>query len=168
MLGRKQATHDGREARMKRILVLTAALTALSFALAASAAPGGGTLTIRHQVKGCHSWSLNGGAWKTTQTAQLARGGSLVVTNNDVMFHKLVKVSGPAVRYTLLKTGTAMKGTVKLPWAPGMMGRPGATVKVAFPAKGTYVFKTVFGEDYMPMGDTVGEDNALRLVVTVS
>jgi hypothetical protein len=153
---------------MKRILVLTVVLTGLSFAITASAVPGGGTLTIRHQVKGCHSWSLNGGAWKTTQAAHVARGGSIVVTNNDVMFHKLVKVSGPAVKYSLLKTGMAMKGTVKLPWAPGMMGRPGATVKVTFPAKGTYVFKTVFGEDYMPMGETVGEDNTLRLVVTAS
>ena len=142
---------------MKRILVLTVMLTGLSFAITASAAPGGATLTIRHQVKGCHSWSLNGGAWKTTQAAHVARGGSIVVTNNDVMFHKLVKVSGPAVKYTLLKTGMAMKGTVKLPWAPGLMGRPGATVKVTFPAKGTYVFKTVFGED-----------NTLRLVVTAS
>ena len=30
------------------------------------------------------------------------------------------------------------------------------------------VFKTVFGEDWMPMPETIGEDNNLRLVVTVS
>ena len=154
---------------MKGILLLTVLGTALvAFAVPALAAPGGATLVIRHQVRGCHSWSLNGGAWKATQHIRLARGGSLVVANNDVMFHKLVKVSGPAVTFQLLKTGSPMKGTVKLPWAPGLMGRPGATVKVTFPKAGVYRLTTKFGEDYMPMGETVGEDNTLRLVVTVS
>ncbi len=153
---------------MKRLLVLTAVLTGLSVALTASAAPGSGTLTIRHQVRGCHSWSVNGGAWKATQAVHLAKGGSLLVTNNDVMFHKLVKTSGPAVSYKLVKTGMPMKGTVKMPWAPGMMGRPGAAVKVTFPSKGVYRLATKFGEDYMPMGETVGEDNNLTVVVTVS
>jgi hypothetical protein len=61
-----------------------------------------------------------------------------------------------------------MKGTVKLPWTAGLMGRPGATVKVTFPQAGVYKLTTKFGEDYMPMGDTIGEDNVLRAVVTVS
>ena len=154
---------------MKRILVLTVVLTGLSFALTASAAPGGGTLTIRHQVKGCHSWSLNGGAWKTIQQIRLARGGSIVVTNNDVMFHKLVKLSGPAMSFTLVKAGSAMPmmHTVKLPWEPGMMGRPGATVKMTFPTAGVYKLRTVVGEDYMKMPETIGEDNVLRLTVVV-
>jgi hypothetical protein len=151
---------------MKRILVLTAVLTGLSFALTASAATPP-TLVIHHQQRGCHAWSLSGGPMKVVQTVRVARGGALVITNNDVMFHKLIKVSGPAVSYELTATGTAIKHAVKLPWAPGMMGRPGATLKVTFPAKGTYVFKTVFGEDWMPMPETIGEDNNLRLVVTV-
>jgi len=154
---------------MKRILLLTVLGTALvAFAVPALAAPGGATLVIRHQVRGCHSWSLNGGAWKATQHIRLARGGSLVVANNDVMFHKLVKVSGPAVTFQLLKTGSPMKGTVKLPWAPGLMGRPGATVKVTFPKAGVYRLTTKFGEDYMPMGATVGEDNVLHAIITVA
>ena len=154
---------------MKRTILLTALGTAvLAIALPASAAPGGASLAIRHQVRGCHSWSLNGGAWKTTQAAHVARGGSIVVTNNDVMFHKLVKVSGPAVTFQLLKTGSPMKGTVKLPWAPGLMGRPGATVKVTFPKAGVYRLTTKFGEDYMPMGATVGEDNVLHAIITVA
>jgi hypothetical protein len=154
---------------MKRILFLTALGTALiAFAVPASAAPGGASLVIRHQVRGCHSWSLNGGAWLTTQHIRLARGGSLVVTNNDVMFHKLIKASGPAVVFKLVKTGTAMKGTTKLPWAPGMMGRPGATLKVTFPNAGVYRLATKFGEDYMPMGETIGEDNVLHAIVTVA
>jgi hypothetical protein len=154
---------------MKRTLLLTAlGAAAIAFALPAGAAPGGATLVIRHQVHGCHSWSLNGGAWKPTQHVRLVRGGSLVVTNNDVMFHRLVKVSGPAVVFKLLTLGTPMKGTAKLPWARGLMGRPGATVKVTFPKAGVYRLTTKFGEDYMPMGDTIGEDNVLRAIVTVS
>ena len=154
---------------MKRILLLIALGTAaVAIAVPASAAPGGASLVIRHQVRGCHSWSLNGGAWKTTQHIRIGRGGSLVVTNNDVMFHKLIKVSGPAVVFKLLKTGTPMHGTVKLPWAPGLMGRPGAMLKVTFPQAGVYRLTTKFGEDYMPMGETVGEDNVLHAIVTVS
>ena len=153
---------------MKRILVLAVVLTGLAVALAAAAAPMSSTLVIRHQVRGCHSWSLNGGAWRVSQAVHLARGGSLLVTNNDVMYHRLIKVSGPAVAYKLVRTGAPMKGTVKLPWAPGMMGRPGATVRVKFPSPGVYRLVTRFGEDYMPMGETIGEDNSLELVVTVS
>jgi plastocyanin len=154
---------------MKRTVLLTAlGADVLAIALPASAAPGGASLVIRHQVRGCHSWSQNGGAWKATQHIRLARGSSLVVTNNDVMFHKVVKVSGPAVVFKLLKTGSAMKGTVKLPWAPGLMGRPGATLKVTFPKAGVYRLVTKFGEDYMPMGATLGEDNVLHAIVTVA
>lgn len=154
---------------MKRTILLTALGAAvLAIALPATAAPGGASLVIRHQVRGCHSWSLNGGAWKAAQHIRLGRGGSLVVTNNDVMFHELIKTSGPAVVFKLVKSGTPMKGTVKLPWAPGLMGRMGATVKVTFPKAGVYRLTTKFGEDYMPMGDTVGEDNVLQAIVTVS
>ena len=154
---------------MKRILVLTAVLTGFAVTVAASAAPGGGTLVIRHQARGCHTWSLNGGAFKATQTIHLAGGGSIVVTNNDVMFHKLVKLSGPAMSFTLVKAGSAMPmmHTVKLPWEPGMMGRPGATVKMTFPTAGVYKLRTVVGEDYMKMPETIGEDNVLRLTVVV-
>jgi hypothetical protein len=152
---------------MKRYLFLATVLTGLSVALTASAATPP-TLVIHHQQRGCHSWSLKGGPMKVVQSVRLAKGGSLVITNDDVMFHKLVKISGPAASYKITAFGTSIKHAVKLPWAPGMMGRPGATLRVTFPTKGTYVFKTVFGEDWMPMPDTIGEDNTLRLVVTVS
>ena len=154
---------------MKRILLLTALGTAaITFAVSASAAPRVPLLLLHHQQRGCHSWSLNGGAMKVTQHINIARGGSIVVTNDDVMFHKLVKLSGPAVSFKLVKLGTAIKNAVKLPWASGMMGRPGATVKITFPKAGVYTFKTVFGEDWMPMPETIGEDNTLRAIVTVS
>jgi len=155
---------------MKLILVLTAALAGLVLVAASAAAPRSQTLVIRHQVHGCHSWSLNGGTAEVNQTVHLAKGGSVVVTNNDVMFHRLVKLSGPAASFSLVKTGIAspMMHTVKLPWGPGMMGRPGATLKLTFPTAGTYRFKTVFGEDYMKMPETIGEDHVLHLAVVVS
>lgn len=154
---------------MKRILLLTALGAALiAFAVPASGSPGTATLVIRHQTRHCHSWSLNGGAWKAVQHIQIAKGGSIVIVNNDAMYHRVVKTSGPAILFKLLKVGTAMHGTVKLPWAPGMMGRPGATLKVTFPKAGVYRLTTKFGEDYMPMPETMGEDNVLRAVVHVA
>src|SRR5262245_11532959 len=107
-LGRSRRPTIRREAPMKRLLVLTAAVGGLAFALTASAAPTNATLVIRHQLRGCHTWSLNGGAFKASQAVRVAKGGSIVVTNNDVMFHKLVKLSGPSVTFTLVKTGSAM------------------------------------------------------------
>jgi hypothetical protein len=149
---------------MKRILVLMAALTGLSLALSAAAAPRAGTLVIRHQLHGCHAWSLNGGAYKVTQHVALARGGSLEVVNNDVMPHQVVKTSGPAIAVKLVRRG----GMMGIPaHGPGMMSHMGATVKVTFPTKGVYRLTTKAGEDYMEMGETIGEDNVLRLVVTV-
>ena len=43
-----------------------------------------------------------------------------------------------------------------------------ATAYVGFPTRGTYVFNTRAGEDYMKGIKTTGEDNVLKLVVTVT
>jgi hypothetical protein len=132
-------------------LMLTA-LVALAVAGSALAAPRSATLTIRHQLHGCHSWSFDGSSWKASQSITLARGATLKVVDNDVMPHKLVQLSGPKVTLT----------------RPAM-AHPGAAATARFLARGTYVFKTRAGEDY-PMGmkmETIGEDNVLRLVVTV-
>ena len=51
---------------------------------------GHASVVIRHQTRGCHAWSVNGGAFKARQSLTLQRGGTLVVTDNDVMPHKLV------------------------------------------------------------------------------
>jgi hypothetical protein len=48
------------------------------------------------------------------------------------------------------------------------MKHMGATAYVGFPTKGTYVFTTKAGEDYMSGVKTIGEDNVLKLVVTVT
>ena len=50
----------------------------------------------------------------------------------------------------------------------GVMAHPGAAVKVVFARAGAYTFTTRFGEDYMKMPDTIGEDNHLTLKVVVS
>jgi hypothetical protein len=145
--------------------MVTASLMA-AFATA-STVPGQASLLIRHQLRGCHAWSMNGSAFKASQSVALRRGGTLRVTNNDVMPHALVKTSGPSVTYVNLKTGNmsmGMHGSA----APGAMTHMGASTKVVFSKAGVYRFVTKPGEDYMPGMKTIGEDNVLRLTVTVS
>jgi len=129
-----------------------------------SAAPTShASLVIRHQLHGCHAWSLNGGAFAAKQTVSLSRGGAVTVVDNDVMSHKLIKTSGAAVTITNMTTG--MMGTKA---GQGMMAHMGASTKVVFSRRGVYTFTTKPGEDYMSGVKTIGEDNVLRLTVTVS
>jgi hypothetical protein len=146
-----------------------AAVAALLLATAATAAsaPSQASLIIRHQVRGCHAWSVNGGSFKASQAIVLRRGGSLVITNNDVMPHALVKTSGPAVSIVNLKTGTMGMG-MRMSRIPGAMTHMGASAKVIFSKAGVYRFTTRAGDDYMSGMKTIGEDNVLRLRVTVS
>jgi hypothetical protein len=138
---------------MKLVLTMLVALAVAGSAVAATnkSLHNSATLTIKHQTRGCHSWSFDGKSWHATQTITLARGGVLAVVNNDVMPHKLIQVSGP-------------KATVAGP----TMGHMHMSAHVAFSAKGVYVFKTKAGEDYMKGIKTIGEDNVLKLVVTVT
>jgi hypothetical protein len=128
-------------------------LVALAVAGSAGAAPNNATLTIKHQMHGCHSWSFDGKSWHATQTITIVRGGVLTVVDNDVMPHKLVQVSGPKAALA----ATAMK-------------HMGARAHIGFPVKGTYVFKTRAGDDYAyaKATKTIGADNVLKLVVTVA
>lgn len=132
-------------------LALTTIVIAFGVAGTALAAPNNATLVIKHQTHGCHTWSLDGTTWNASQKLTIARGGVLTVVDNDVMPHTLIQVSGPKAATTGMR-----------------MGHMHAAAHVAFPARGTYVFKTKAGEDYMPGIKTVGEDNVLRLVVRVS
>lgn len=160
--------------KARRALTILGTLTAvasLTAAASAGAAPVRASAVIRHQVRGCHSWSFNGGAFKATQSIVLRRGAWLTITDNDVMSHSLVKVVGPAVRFVNLKTGTASGGMGTAgKAAPGAMMHMGASTKVFFAKPGVYRFVTKPGEDYPGMSDmkTVGEDNVLRLTVTVT
>lgn len=122
-------------------------------------------LVIRHQLHGCHSWSLDGVAYRATQATTIRRGGSLTVTNNDVMPHKLVELSGPPVAITRVSVGMGMgMGGMK---PPAMLARMGSASRVTFAKPGTYTFTTKAGEDYMSGVKTIGADNVLRLTVTV-
>jgi hypothetical protein len=125
----------------------------------AAAAPKVGTdgaraasLVISHETQGCHSWSLNGSPFASDQTATLLHGNGITVTNNDVMPHTLVQMSGPAAIMAGLR-----------------MAHPAAQGTMIFPVAGTYVFKTVAGEDYPSAAgiQTVGADHVLHLVVHV-
>jgi hypothetical protein len=158
--------------KAKRTLTILGTLSIAASLVAAGtagAAPSRASLAIRHQVRGCHSWSLNGGAFKATQTIALKRGAWLTITNNDVMPHALIKVSGPSVRYVNLQTGMTGMGVAGKA-APGAMNHMGASTKVFLAKTGVYRFTTKAGEDYKNMAGmkTVGEDNVLRLTVTVS
>ena len=137
---------------MKRtISVLLVAGAALAVAAPASTHASGPVLVIQHQTRGCHAWSLNGGAFKASQTLTVNRGTHVEVGNNDVMPHKLVKVSGPVAKFV-----------------PGaMMNSAGEMSEIRFTKAGVYRFTTKAGEDYTNGIKTVGEDNVLRLTVRV-
>jgi plastocyanin len=140
---------------MKRSILSLAATLALAGGLVAAgvaAAPKGAAVVIRHQLRGCHSWSFNGGAFNPALAARLARGGTITFVDDDLMPHQLIEKSGPAVRYS----------------GNPLMHKMGASVRVTFPKAGVYVFGTKAGEDYVKGVKTIGEDNVLRLTVTVS
>jgi len=133
---------------------LVAVIAAMAGVLVVSSASAHGTatVTIRHQMHGCHAWSFEDGAYRATLNVHLKRGELLTVRNDDVMPHTLVRTSGPALKVLT----PAMKHT-------------GATARVRFTKAGVYKFKTKAGEDYSYASHvkTKGEDNVLRLIVTV-
>jgi len=131
------------------------ALAALAALAVTSAAPAGSTATIaiRHQMRGCHSWSFNSGPFKASLGVTVRAGTVLKFTNNDVMPHKVIQAAGPKVRFThpnLSKVASS------------------ATVKLT--QKGVYRFTTKPGEDYSWAGSmkTIGEDHVLLLTVRVN
>jgi plastocyanin len=135
---------------MKLALTTLVALALAGTALAAGQKSA--TLTIRHQLKGCHSWSFDGKTWAATQKLTVARGSTLAVVDNDVMPHKLIQAAGPKMRLThsnMLKMGSS------------------ATVRLT--QKGVYRFTTKAGEDYSWARSmkTSGEDHVLLLTVRV-
>jgi plastocyanin len=152
---------------LPRLAVLAVAVAGSlgATSVASAGATGRSTIVIRHQLRGCHAWSANGDAFKAAQAITLRRGGAISVTNNDVMSHKLIETSGPAVTIKRLSTGMGMglKGT----FPPAMLSRMGSSSTLTFSKAGVYKFTTKPGEDFMAGIKTVGEDNVLRLTVTV-
>jgi len=154
---------------MKRYAILAAAV-GVAAALAApstAAAPGSASIMIRHQLRGCHTWSLNGGPYRAELGVRVARGGSITITNNDPMVHKLIRESGAAVQMrTISHDHMKMVGLHRIT-GPGVMSHMGAAVKITFPRAGTYRFTTEDLGDYFEL-KTVGHHNHLLLVVRVS
>ena len=153
---------------MKRSLIALAATAVLGLvATSASAHVSPNTILIRHQQRGCHAWSAGvGSPYKAALSVKLARGASLTVVNGDAMAHQIFQTAGPRVAIkklpsTMPDMSHEFKGT-------GVMAHNGASVKMVFSKAGVYKFKTRFGEDYMKMADTIGEDNTLTLKVVVS
>ena len=156
--------------RLKAIVLGAFLASALALSVSALAAqPKTAALLIHHQVHGCHAWSLNGGPFIVQQSVRLTRGGSLTVTNNDLMVQELVKTSGPAVHMQLTKMGMGMGATMHMGQAgPYAMAHMGATLKVTFPQAGTYRFKLMDRGDYYKGIKTIGPDNKPTLAVVVS
>jgi plastocyanin len=141
---------------MKRFRTLTWGGLAVAAVTAAVAAPAiahsSPTVTIRHEMHGCHAWSFAGGPFKSSLKVSVARSTSLTVVDNDVMPHTFIQVAGTKV-------------TIARP----AMRKMGATAVVRFSKAGVYRFTTKAGEDYKYASGTktIGEDNVLRLTVTV-
>jgi len=134
--------------RKMTLLVIAAALVAVSPAAGGSTA----TITISHEMKGCHMWQLGSAKLAPTLKIAVAKGTTLRFVNNDIMPHKLVQLAGP--RATLARPN---------------MNRLSAVSTAKLARAGTYRFTTRAGEDYKMFAGhkTIGEDAVLRLTVRV-
>ena len=132
-------------------MVLAFALTALLSVTTASAA-GTATITISHQMHGCHMWQLGNGAPKATLSVTVKAGTVVRFVNNDVMPHQLIQQAGPKLRLQHAR-----------------MSHMSAATSVKLVGKGTYRFTTKAGEDYKSMSSmkTIGEDYVLHLTIRV-
>jgi len=130
------------------LLVVAAALVAVSPAAGRSTT----TITISHEMKGCHMWQVGSGKLAPTLKISVAKGTTLRFVNNDIMPHKLVQLAGP--RATLARPN---------------MNRLSAVSTATLARAGTYRFTTKAGEDYKLFAGhkTIGEDFVLRLTVSV-
>ena len=54
---------------MRYLIVLSAALAAFTVAASAVASPSV-RVTIRHQVRGCHSWAIGNGAYRVVEKSR--------------------------------------------------------------------------------------------------
>jgi plastocyanin len=140
--------------RKHKIRGAALALAALAALAVTSAAPAGGTgtIAIKHQMRGCHSWSFNSGPFKPSLSVTVKAGTLLRFRNNDVMPHKLIQAAGPKMLLLHPK-----------------MNKMASSATVKLTQKGLYRFTTKPGEDYSWAGSmkTSGEDNVLRLTVRV-
>ena len=139
--------------KYRLMFVIAAALVGATAAAAAIAGPPGHVnVTIRHQMRHCHAWAAGMGTYAAGLNLAVARNGTVTITNNDVMPHRLMQKAGPAMRIS----------------SNASMSHPGAKFSMTFSRPGVYRFATKAGEDYMKGVRTIGEDNVLTMKVTVS
>ena len=155
---------------MKRLLIAVSLLVlgvAASVPASAATAVKSGTIVIRHQEKGCHTWSLNGSPSTASLDLRLARSGTLTIENLDPMVHQLIQKAGPAVAMrTVAHDHMTRVGLHKIT-GRGVMNHMGAALKVTFARAGVYRFTTEDRGDYFEL-KTRGKVNELNLVVRVS
>jgi hypothetical protein len=152
---------------MRRFLLPLAVVAVALAVVAPATAKPTASVTIRHQIKGCHTWSVNGGAYAARHTLHAKRGTVLTIRNLDVMPHQLVQQGGPRVAFSNLRAPAHAMG-LKGPYKAGEMARMGAATRLVLAKPGTYRFTTRGGEDYTEGVKTVGEDNVLELTIVVS
>ena len=135
---------------LKRTLLFAAAAALLAVSTASAA--GTTTITISHQMKGCHMWQLGSGNPKANLSVTVKAGTVLRFVNNDIMPHRLIQQEGQ--KLTLTRPN---------------MNRMSASTSVRLAHAGVYRFTTKAGEDYawMKSMKTIGEDNVLHLTVHV-
>lgn len=108
-------------------------------------------LTIQHVQHGCHVWS-NGRIQAATMRLHMTRGERLQIMDMDVDAHQMMELGGP----------------MRVQMGGPMMMSHGMTL--SFSKKGVYRLGTHTVE--MPGGGmdvkTIGPDNKLRLIVTVT
>jgi plastocyanin len=135
-----------------RALLIGALLTAMLVLAAPVGAKSSAQIVIRHQMKGCHAWSVGTRAYSASQHVRVSHGTTFTLVNNDVMPHTLVQLAGP-----------------KVSLGHALLDHMGASTKFTLLKPGTYRFGTKAGEDYKGMNmKTIGEDNVLRMIVVVS
>lgn len=149
------------------ILFLAALGVVLSVPAAASTAATSGAILIRHEQRGCHTWSLNGGRYRPKLETRLARGGSITITNNDPMVHRLTQLAGRPVHVQHTADQHMTRIGLKHITGRGVMNHMGASVRVTFLTRGLHRFTTEDLGDYFEL-ETSGEHNHLMLVVRVT
>jgi hypothetical protein len=106
------------------------------------------------------------------QTVAMARGGMLLVTNDDLMVQDLVETSGPAVHMRLVRQSHMGSVRMTMPMngkaSPYAMSHMGAQLRVTFTSAGTYRFKLIDRGDYFEGIPTVGPDNEPTLTVRIA
>jgi hypothetical protein len=135
----------------RRLALGAAALGALALAPCAGAGPTA-TITISHQMRGCHAWSLGSGPIRPSLSVRMPPGTTLRFKNDDVMPQRLIQTAGPRLRLV----------------HPNM-NKMASTAWTKLTKKGVYRFTTRAGK-YFPWAgsnDTAGKDYVLHLTVRV-